>query len=348
MASGQSDSQAVGRPTSSEGRFYEAEYPELDQVVVVQVKQIVDMGAYVQLLEYDNKEGMMLLSELSKRRIRSVSKLLRVGRTEICMILRVDKEKGYIDLSKRRVDPEDATAKEEQFAKAKAVHSIMRHVAQTYDIPVNELCNKVSWPLYHKHHDAFDAFKKHINGEINLWNELDFSKPGQDISHLADKIKADIELNLKRRLVQQTIRLRAKVEVSCSEYEGIEAVKKALLKGLEASKEDCEVKINLIAHPMFVLTCTCKEKALGIATLEKSMELIGESIKESKGDFAIRSKPELIGADEKAEEESESEEDGSDSEQGSDQEAMPELNEEAMLELMKRKVDDDGDDEDDK
>merc|ERR1719230_1950493 len=117
--------------SGAEGRFYEAEFPQVDEVVVVQVKRIVDMGAYVSLLEYNGREGMMLLSELSKRRIRSVAKLLRVGRTEICRVLRADRDKGYIDLSKRRVEPEDATQKEEAFAKAKAVHGIMRHVAAT-------------------------------------------------------------------------------------------------------------------------------------------------------------------------------------------------------------------------
>eukprot|EP00933_Yihiella_yeosuensis_P075973 TRINITY_DN8554_c1_g5_i1.p1 TRINITY_DN8554_c1_g5~~TRINITY_DN8554_c1_g5_i1.p1 ORF type:complete len:329 (-),score=116.22 TRINITY_DN8554_c1_g5_i1:137-1123(-) len=327
---------------ASEGRFYEAEFPELDDVVVVQVKRIVDMGAYVQLLEYDNQEGMLLLSELSKRRIRSVAKLLRVGRTEICMTLRVDKDKGYVDLSKRRVEPEDASIKEEQFARAKAVHGIMRHVAQTHDIEVNELCKKVSWPLYSKFSDAFEGLKKHINGEINVWEQLDFSSPGQDLSHLADKIKEDIEINLRRRLVQQTIRMRAKVEVCCSEYDGIEAVKEALTKGLEVSKEDVELKINLVAHPVFVLTCVCKDKAVGIAALEESMEKIEACIKEKKGDFAIKSKPELIGAEDKEEEdESDEEDDGSEE----DQEGMGELDEEQMKELMKKKVDDDDDDE---
>jgi len=35
------------------------------------------MGAYVSLLEYNNIEGMILLSELSRRRIRSVTKLIK-------------------------------------------------------------------------------------------------------------------------------------------------------------------------------------------------------------------------------------------------------------------------------
>lgn len=332
-----------------EGRFYEAEFPELDEVVVVQVKRIVDMGAYVSLLEYDNKEGMLLLSELSKRRIRSVSKLLRVGRTEICMILRVDKDKGYIDLSKRRVEAEDATAKEETFAKAKAVHGIMRHVAQMNNIEVEELCNKVSWPLYAKYTDAFDAFRKHINEEINMWKDLDFSQPGQDLTSIQDKIKEDIETNLRRRLIQQWLRLRAKAEVSCYEYEGIDAVRDALTKGMEASKEECEVKINLVAHPLFVFTCTCRDKALGMTTLDQSLELVQKAIEAKGGTFTIRSKPELVGQDEKDEEgesSDEGSEDGSgDEKQGSDQEAMPDIDEAALKELEKAKLDDDDDDD---
>ena len=54
------------------------------------------MGAYVKLLEYDNIDGMILLSELSRRRIRSIQKLIRVGRNEVVVVLRVDKEKGEV------------------------------------------------------------------------------------------------------------------------------------------------------------------------------------------------------------------------------------------------------------
>jgi translation initiation factor 2 subunit 1 len=52
---------------------------------------IAEMGAYVSLLEYNNKDGMILLSELSRRRIRSIPKLIRVGKNEVVMVLRVDK-----------------------------------------------------------------------------------------------------------------------------------------------------------------------------------------------------------------------------------------------------------------
>lgn len=76
-----------------ECRFYQAQYPEIEEVVMVNVRNIAEMGAYVVLLEYNDIEGMILLSELSRRRIRSINKLIRVNRNEVAMVLRVDKEK---------------------------------------------------------------------------------------------------------------------------------------------------------------------------------------------------------------------------------------------------------------
>lgn len=75
-------------------RFYADVYPEIDDVVMVNVRSIQEMGAYVHLLEYNNIEGMILLSELSRRRIRSINKLIRIGKTEPVVVIRVDKDKG--------------------------------------------------------------------------------------------------------------------------------------------------------------------------------------------------------------------------------------------------------------
>ncbi|KAF3106407.1 eukaryotic translation initiation factor 2 subunit alpha [Orbilia oligospora] len=143
-------------------RYYEEKYPEVDSYVMVNVKQIAEMGAYVKLLEYDNIDGMILLSELSRRRIRSIQKLIRVGRNEVVVVLRVDKEKGYIDLSKRRVSAEDVVKCEERFNKSKMVHSILRHVAEKTKIPLEDLYSSISWPLMKKFGHTVDAFKYSI------------------------------------------------------------------------------------------------------------------------------------------------------------------------------------------
>ena len=71
---------------------------------------------------------MILRSEFSRRRIRSVNKLIRVGRNEVVAVLRVDNEKGYIDLSKRRVSPEDVLKCEDKFNKSKAVREFFAYI----------------------------------------------------------------------------------------------------------------------------------------------------------------------------------------------------------------------------
>ncbi len=74
--------------------MYENKYPDVDDLVVVNVRQIAENGAYVQLLEYNNIEGMILLTELSRKRIRSIQRLVRVGRNEVVVVMKIDKEKG--------------------------------------------------------------------------------------------------------------------------------------------------------------------------------------------------------------------------------------------------------------
>lgn len=139
--------------------MYEQEFPEVDDLVMVTVRQIADMGAYVTLSEYNDAEGMVLLSELSRRRIRSVYRLIRVGKNEVVVVLRVDKEKGYIDLSKKRVSPEEVERFEEKYNKSKAVHSIMKHVAEKVDMDLEVLYKTVGWPLYRAFGHAFEGFK---------------------------------------------------------------------------------------------------------------------------------------------------------------------------------------------
>ena len=124
---------------------------------------------------------MILLSELSRRRIRSIQKLIRVGRNEVVVVMRVDKEKGpsisaslrvcsgslvadvgYIDLSKRRVSAEDVIKCEERYNKSKTVHSIMRHVAEKSGVEMDVVNEMIAWPLYKKWGHAYEAFKVSI------------------------------------------------------------------------------------------------------------------------------------------------------------------------------------------
>merc|ERR1719229_38138 len=131
------------------------------------------MGAYCSLLEYNGIEGMILMSELSRRRIRSVNRLIRVGRQEIVAVLRVNKEKGYIDLSKKRVSPEDVAAVEERWNKSKAVHSIFRHVAKNSQFGVLELYERFGWPMADLYGHTYNAMSVAMDHREQFLQEFD-------------------------------------------------------------------------------------------------------------------------------------------------------------------------------
>mmetsp|Transcript_15257 Transcript_15257/g.22351 ORF Transcript_15257/g.22351 Transcript_15257/m.22351 type:complete len:344 (-) Transcript_15257:50-1081(-) len=277
-----------------ECRFYENEYPEIESLVMVNVRNIADMGAYVSLLEYNNIEGMILLSELSRRRIRSIHKLIRVGRNEVVMVLRVDQEKGYIDLSKRRVSPEDIAACEDKFNKAKAVHGVLRHLADRKGLYLEQLYGKIGWPLYKKYGHAYDAFKLALaeeEGVADPFAELDIPAP----------VKEELKAYIRRRLAPQPVKIRADIEVSCFTYEGIDAIREALFAGMNCGGENTPIKIKLIAPPIYVLSTTTLEKDAGIALLNKAIETIKVSITSKGGKLDIKMAAKAVSVKEESE-----------------------------------------------
>ncbi|GMT12627.1 hypothetical protein PFISCL1PPCAC_3924, partial [Pristionchus fissidentatus] len=148
-------------------RFYASQFPEVGDVVKANVTEIARGGAFVQLMEYGKGEGLIPWSELSRRSIRDVDKVIQVGRPEFAVVLRVDKDKGYIDLSKRRINNKERPQYEERFEKAQAVHDILRQVAEQLGYgntdQLKDLHKCTAWKLDEKvRGSAFDIFQKSI------------------------------------------------------------------------------------------------------------------------------------------------------------------------------------------
>ncbi|KAH6790424.1 Eukaryotic translation initiation factor 2 subunit 1 [Perilla frutescens var. frutescens] len=287
---------ASGGP-NLECRMYEAKYPEVDMAVMIQVKSMADSGAYVALLEYNNIEGMILFSELSRRRIRSISSLIKVGRIEPVMVLRVDKEKGYIDLSKRRVSEEDIQGCEERFNKSKLVHSIMRHVAETMNTDLEDLYIHVGWPLYRKYGHAFEAFKLIVNDPDTLLDSLtrevkEVGPNGEEVTKLVSAISEEVKdalvKNIRRRMTPQPLKIRADIEMKCFQFDGVLHIKEAMRKAEAAGNDDCPVKMKLVAAPAYVLNTQTLDKEQGIAILNKAIEACTEEIERHKGKLTVK------------------------------------------------------------
>ena len=124
-----------------------------------QISEIFDDGAYVELLEYNRIKGMLLSSELSRKRVNYVKRLIKEGREEVLRVLRIDPQKGFFDLSKKSVKVEEIEEFKETYLKSKTVHGIMKLLSVKAKQPIEELYEMFCWPLYKKYGHAYIAFK---------------------------------------------------------------------------------------------------------------------------------------------------------------------------------------------
>ena len=191
-----------------------------------------------------------------------MSKLIKVGRVEPVMVLRVDKEKGYIDLSKRRVSPEDVAAAEEKYNKSKMVHSILRHVAETTPgHTLEELYEHMAWPLYESHGHCFEAFKQMVSDPDRVLNAL--KRP--DGSPAVDAaVKEALVKDIRRRMTPQPLKIRADVELTCFAYDGVmhikDAMRAALAKSGNQEEGGIKISVSLVASPLYVVTCSTRTR----------------------------------------------------------------------------------------
>lgn len=275
---------------ASSCRFYEQEYPEADDVVVVLVNNVEELGAYVSLLEYNNIDGMILASELSRRRIRSMNNVIRVGKIETCVVLRVDKEKGYIDLSKRRVNEDDIKSSQEKYNNAKQVHSILARVASLSNTTLEHLYESFGWDLYKRFGHAYDAFNRIVNGDTSVLNEY----------NLDASIIENLTTVIKHRLTPRPTAIRATIDATCFGYEGIDGIKEALKAGMALSTPEMPIKIRLLAPPQYVITTVAVSAAEGIKLVEDAIDTISKVLATKEGQCKVIEAPKLISDKEEA------------------------------------------------
>ncbi|XP_071685974.1 eukaryotic translation initiation factor 2 subunit alpha homolog [Rutidosis leptorrhynchoides] len=294
---------STASPINSDCRMYEARFPEVDTPVMIQVKEIGDVATHVALLEYNNIEGMILLSDLSRRRIRSVGSLIRVGRIEPAMVLRVNAEKGYIDLSKKRLSDQDIRVCEERYSKSKLVHSIMRHVAETMNADLEDLYIHVGWPLYRKYGHAFEAFKEIVNDPDSVLKSLtrelkEIGPDGKEVTKvvpaISDDVKEALVRNIRRRMTPQPLKIHSVIEMKCFEFDGVLHIKDAMRKAEAVGTKECPVKMKLVAAPSYVLYTQTLDKEQGVKVLNKAIAVCATTIERHKGKLTVKEAPRAV------------------------------------------------------
>ena len=197
--------------------FYKREgIPEQDEIVLCKVTKIYPNSVFVQLLEY-NDSGMVHISEVSPGRIRNLRDYVSIGRQIVCKVLRIDRERGHIDLSLRRVNSNQRREKLDEVKQEMKAESLMKNLSKKLKVPVDKIYRQVSEKVFEEYSHIYLCFKDVAS------EDADLKKTGID-QNIAEELTAAILDKFKPKKITIGGEITAKTYVS----EGVEKVKKAL------------------------------------------------------------------------------------------------------------------------
>ena len=272
-------------------RMYEKKYPEVDDLVMCKIIEIFNDGAYVILEEYNNIKGLLLCTEISRKRVNYVTRLIKEGKEEVLRVKTIDKEKGFIDLSKKSVKAEEVEQFKEKYAKSKAVHVIMKILSKKCNIPIDKLYKEITWPLYKKYEHAYDAFKLALNKFEEVFKDIKMTEP----------VKKELIEILRQRMKPKPVNIKSDFIVRCDEFEGIDAIKFALMEGEKKSTKNIPIKFKIISSPLYECSIETINKKEGLDVMKEALKEVERVILEKKGKFFIQSNPTVSGESEKSE-----------------------------------------------
>lgn len=233
---------------------------------------------------------MLFSGEMTLKRVNYINRLLSVGKEEVLRVLRVDTQKGFIDLSKKQVKADEIEECKKKFGKSKAVEGIVKLLSVHTKKSMESLYKTIIWPLYKKHEHAYDALKSLLNGDDKVLEGL----------KITDEVKEELMKILKVRLVAQPVKIRSAFKLSCYMFDGIDAIKESLLNGEKKGNEHIPIKFRVIGSPLYECTISTINKNEGIEVMNEALQEVKKSIEAKGGNFLIDINPMVLGENEKS------------------------------------------------
>lgn len=282
------------QPINKECRYYKKRLPDEGDLVVVAIKDVGEHSITVELLEYNRIEGMITQAEYSRMRKskynQGILKAKKMKKQEVCYVIRVDKEKEFIDLSKKQIQSDEAKEVEENFEKGKKVQNLMYPLCDALKMDIEKLYELIVWPLQTEKTHPYDALQEAV---------FDFEKIIGPLN-LPENIKDKFKDELKKKFTPQSVKIKATFELTCYSKRAIEDIREVLKKGEENSSEDMEIKVNLISSPEYIIQTNTINKQKGIEAIKISLKKIKEAIEAKEGKFEVKTEPGVVGDKEKA------------------------------------------------
>lgn len=253
--------------------------PEKGDLVICTIKRVLPHSAFVKLDEFDNKEGMIHDSELSRKWTRNRKSYLRKGRKLVCKVMNTKDNKIF--LSVKRVGPAQARAKKEEWNEEKKAHKILNILADQLDMSTEKIYEKVGNKILEKEGLIYPFLL-----EVAKDGKGKLEKLGVD-SKLSEKLFKLIE----KRITVPKAEIKAEINLKIKESDGIEKVKK-FFKEIQKSAEEkeSEVEITYCGAPKYKVEIISPDYKKGEKIINEIKEKGEQLLKSNDGSFNLEKK----------------------------------------------------------
>jgi len=192
-------------------------FPEEDEIVLCKVTKIYPNSVFVNLLEYGDS-GIVHISEVSPGRIRNLRDYVSVGRQIVCKVLKVDRQKGHIDLSLRRVNSNQRREKLDEIKQELKSEQLIKTIAKKLNKNFNQLYQEISKLIFQEYSHIHLCFKDIVSDDVDL------IKLGLDKELVKEISDAVIE-----KFKPKKITIQGEISVKTYKDNGLEKIKNTLI-----------------------------------------------------------------------------------------------------------------------
>ncbi|HEX55431.1 MAG: translation initiation factor IF-2 subunit alpha [Candidatus Altiarchaeales archaeon] len=227
------------------------EYPEQGELVIATVQNIFKHGAFVTLDEYGNKRGLLHLSEISLKWVRNIRDYVREGQKVVLLVLRVNPERGHIDLSLRRVTDAQRKAKLQQVKREQRANKLLDLLADELSLPRNKVKEAISNEILKRFDTLYDGLEA-ILIDNKIIDELNINEDWKP--HLLNLIKNSIKLPY--------VEVTGYVKLQSYEPNGIDIIRNALdniVKYDANGYDDYKISVKYVSAPLYSIKVIARD-----------------------------------------------------------------------------------------
>ena len=252
------------------------QWPEAGDLVIATIETVTDYGAYAKLDEYDQR-GLLHVSEISSSWIRNIRDYVREGQKAVLKVLRVDLEKGHIDLSLRRVTKRERIEKALSWKKERKAEALLRGVAEKTGLTAEETYEKAGRIVEDKY-GLYEGFEKAaIEGPEAL----------TEIGVEENLAKAFVDV-AQERIHVKMVKVRGVLEVRCTKPNGVKIIKEAFDKAKSEKLKDAPVTFYVIAAPKYSIETSAENYKRAEDVLQKVAQNVVTNIAKAGGEGSFR------------------------------------------------------------